>query len=88
MAGLQCAMRPSASHLGRRVSRHAGHMAMEGPGQGAQADMRIVYRTIESGIEVKGFGHRWVPADVYKRISGTCLRTAQYSCVLLCYFLC
>ena len=39
-------------------------------GQGQQADMRVVYRETDRGIEVKGFGHRWLPADVYGHVSG------------------
>jgi hypothetical protein len=37
--------------------------------QGAKADCRIMFRRIDGGIEVKGFGHRSTPADFYKRMS-------------------
>lgn len=36
--------------------------------QGEKADMRLVYRLVEGGIEVKGFGHRYRPLDVYRRM--------------------
>ena len=32
------------------------------------ADMRIVYRKIESEILVMGFGHRFIPKDLYRRL--------------------
>lgn len=37
-------------------------------GQGMRADCRIMYRRTGDGIEVKGFGHRRIPADFYKRM--------------------
>lgn len=36
--------------------------------QDIPADLRLVYRPIKSGIEVKGFGHRFRPADIYRRV--------------------
>lgn len=37
-------------------------------GQGAPADMRLVYRIDSDGrIAVKCFGHRYRPVDIYKR---------------------
>lgn len=38
-------------------------------GQGIKATCRIVYRNIDAGIEVKGFGHRRIPADFYRRMA-------------------
>ncbi|NGM17946.1 hypothetical protein GMI70_08090 [Eggerthellaceae bacterium zg-893] len=38
-------------------------------GQGSKAVCRIVFRPTQSGIEVKGFGHRRIPKDLYKRLS-------------------
>ena len=35
----------------------------------ARADMRIVYQRTGSGIRVKGFGHRHLPSDIYRRLS-------------------
>ena len=67
----QCArgtVTPSA--LERSLEGWLSYHYQHSVGQGAPADMRIVYRTTAGGIEVKGFGHRWVPADVYGRISG------------------
>ena len=37
--------------------------------QGQQADMRIEWQPCEGGIRVRGFGHRWVPQDFYRRMS-------------------
>ena len=39
--------------------------------QGGRADCRIVFRETEGGIEVKGFGHRNVPKDLYERMEDT-----------------
>ena len=36
--------------------------------QGIPADLRLVYRPVKGGIEVKGFGHRFRPADIYRRM--------------------
>lgn len=36
--------------------------------QGEKAVLRIVYRPVRGGVEVKGFGHRFRPADFYHRI--------------------
>lgn len=44
-------------------------------GQGIKATCRVVYRQVDGGVEVKGFGHRHIPADFYERMSkvrGTC----------------
>lgn len=38
-------------------------------GQGVKAACRIVFRPISGGIEVKGFGHRRIPQDLYERMS-------------------
>ena len=38
-------------------------------GQGIRATCRIMYRKVDDGIEVKGFGHRRIPADFYERMS-------------------
>ena len=40
-------------------------------GQGLRADCRIVFRDHGEGVEVKGFGHRWIPGDIYERMSAT-----------------
>ena len=46
-------------------------------GQGVKATCRIVYRRTPSGIEVKGFGHRRVPADFYERMAAATRRAWQ-----------
>lgn len=37
-------------------------------GQNIKATCRIMYRRINGGIEVKGFGHRRIPEDFYERM--------------------
>ena len=37
-------------------------------GQGVRAVCRIIYRPLDDGIEVKGFGHRRIPKDFYARM--------------------
>lgn len=32
------------------------------------ADLRIVYQDTGSAIRVRGFGHRWIPDAVYRRL--------------------
>lgn len=51
--------------LSARRSYHYQHRVV----QGARADCRIVFRYVDGGIEVRGFGHRHVPADVYERLA-------------------
>lgn len=36
--------------------------------RGAKADTRIIYRRTDDGIQVRGFGHRHLPRDIYRRI--------------------
>lgn len=33
------------------------------------ADMRIVYQDNGTTIRIMGFGHRWLPQDIYNRLS-------------------
>lgn len=40
-------------------------------GQGARADMRIVFRREGAGIRLRAFGHRNLPKDFYERIAQT-----------------
>ncbi|MCI2242825.1 hypothetical protein [Adlercreutzia faecimuris] len=46
-------------------------------GQGVKATCRIMYRRTPSGIEVKGFGHRRIPADFYERMAAATRRARQ-----------
>lgn len=46
-------------------------------GQGVKATCRIVYRRTPSGIEVKSFGHRRIPADFYERMAAATRRARQ-----------
>ena len=34
-----------------------------------KADMRIVYQDTGTTIRIMGFGHRWIPQDLYARLS-------------------
>ena len=36
--------------------------------QGEKAVLRVVFRPREGYVEVKGFGHRFKPADIYHRM--------------------
>lgn len=36
--------------------------------QGEKAILRVVFRKKEDYVEVKGFGHRFKPADIYHRM--------------------
>lgn len=36
--------------------------------RGTKADTRIIYRRMERGIIVKGFGNRHKPQDIYRRL--------------------
>ncbi|PJM74860.1 hypothetical protein [Bifidobacterium simiarum] len=37
--------------------------------QGARADMRVIYRRVPEGIQIKGFGSRHLPSDIYDRLA-------------------
>ena len=37
--------------------------------QGARADMRIMFKRVDSGIRVHAFGHRNLPQDFYERLA-------------------
>lgn len=39
--------------------------------QCARTTCRIVFREIDGGVAVKGFGHRHIPKDLYTRMSAT-----------------
>ena len=36
--------------------------------QGQRADLRVIYQMHAGAIRVKGFGHRFVPSDIYERL--------------------
>lgn len=36
--------------------------------QGERAVMRVVFQPTEEGVRIKGFGHRFKPADIYHRM--------------------
>lgn len=46
-------------------------------GQDVKATCRIMYRRTSSGIKVKGFGHRRIPADFYERMAAAARRARQ-----------
>lgn len=39
--------------------------------QGQRADMRLEWRQIEDGIQIRAFGHRFIPGDFYRRVSSS-----------------
>lgn len=59
----------SSSSLERRLGEWRSFHYQHRVAQGAKADCRIMFKEIEGGIEVKGFGHRRIPKDFYRRIS-------------------
>ena len=38
-------------------------------GQGIAADMRVVFKREPEAIRILGFGHRYIPDDLYKRLN-------------------
>lgn len=42
--------------------------------QGGSASMRVIFKRVESAVYVLGFGHRYVPGDVYRRLGALRLR--------------
>lgn len=36
--------------------------------QGTPASLRIIFRQVEGLVYVLGFGHRYIPSDVYRRL--------------------
>lgn len=58
----------TASHLEQRLDGWCSYHYQHRVAQGARADCRIIFRPKENGIEVKGFGHRYIPQDVYRRL--------------------
>ncbi|MCI8367808.1 MAG: hypothetical protein HFJ66_09495 [Eggerthellaceae bacterium] len=61
--------RVSASPLKHNFAAWSSYHYQPRVGQGARAVCRIVFRPVEGGIEVKGFGHRRIPKDFYERIA-------------------
>ena len=39
--------------------------------QGARADMRIVFKRTEEGVQLRAYGHRNLPIDFYERVART-----------------
>lgn len=54
---------PLLHNLSGRFSYHYQHVRK----QGQRANMRIVFKPHPSGIRVRTFGHRDIPADIYER---------------------
>ena len=49
------------------ISYHYQHCVV----QGQKADMRLEWKPSEQGIRVRAFGHRFIPADFYRRVSAS-----------------
>lgn len=80
MAAAAATVRAIGSIAGRRVTSSRLKYAFEGwlsyhyqhrVSQGGSADCRVVFRETERGVEVKAFGHRRVPADIYERMAAS-----------------
>ena len=80
MAATAATVRAIGNIAGRRVTSARLKYAFEGwlsyhyqhrVSQGGSADCRIVFRKTEGGVEVKAFGHRRVPADIYERMAAS-----------------
>lgn len=61
--------RVSPSALKYRLDAWSSYHYQHKVGQGTKADCRVLYREVEGGIEVKGFGHRRIPEGFYLRMS-------------------
>lgn len=59
----------SASNLKYDFAEWESYHYQHRVGQGVKVTCRIMYRRVEGGIEVKGFGHRRMPTDFYKRMA-------------------
>ena len=78
MAATAATVRAIGGIVERRVTSARLKYAFEGwlsyhyqhrVSQGGSADCRIVFRQTEGGVEVKAFGHRKIPADIYERMA-------------------
>ena len=79
-AATAATVRAIANITGRKVTSAWLKYAFEGwlsyhyqhrVSQGGSADCRIVFRETEGGVEVKAFGHRKLPADIYERMTAS-----------------
>lgn len=58
-----------ASQLEKNLSGWDSYHFQSKRVQGQRADLRIIFqRTADDTLYVKGFGHRFLPADIYKRL--------------------
>lgn len=56
------------SKLRDKLAGYSSYHYQSTKGQGRKADMRVVYK-IENGVVfVLGFGHRFLPSDIYRRL--------------------
>ena len=56
------------------VGDHAGWMSyhyQHRVAQGQKADTRLEWKPFPNGIFVRAFGHRFIPADFYRRVSAS-----------------
>lgn len=66
---LLAAGRVAASQLDEDYEGWRSYHYQHRVAQGAKADMRIMFRSAGNAIQVRGFGHRRMPADFYRRMS-------------------
>lgn len=61
--------RVTSSALKRNQAEWMSYHYQHSVGQGAQADMRLEWQPHGDVVRVRGFGHRWRPADFYRRMA-------------------
>ena len=69
--GLLSSRRVMASGLKYALEGWQSYHYQHRVSQGLRADCRIVFKVVDEGIEVKGFGHRNIPSDLYERMAET-----------------
>lgn len=68
--GLVASGRVTSSTLERNQAEWMSYHYQHAVGQGSQADMRLEWQPHGDVVRVRGFGHRWRPADFYRRMAG------------------
>lgn len=61
----------SAAMLNRTFKGWESYHYQPKVGQRVPADMRIVFKREDDGVHVLGFGHRYTPVDLYRRVSAS-----------------
>jgi predicted nucleic-acid-binding protein len=61
----------SAAALKHNLESWQSYHFQSSVGQGSKADCRIIFKQRANGIEVRTFGNRHIPEDIYTRLSTT-----------------